>query len=276
MSSRDQRVRVLLEAAGSAEPFDTMDQYYTMELIKALQRDERVDHADLIQVEMAYLPLFLSPSRDKDRPIATERELAADPQFFHALMGRAFRPVGAPPDTLGEGEQRQAADIWRLLMHHWAYPPGWQREGGGNEESWKQWLREEEALCRESGHDIGLMHEIVGACLARLTLELSDEDAEVVWYDEAFVHTLEGDSDMQRGYRVGITNARGVHFVDHSGGEERKLAEKCRARASWLDTEGYPSFAQIWRSLAEEHEKEARLIVERFGAGVSQQGREGE
>ena len=68
--------------------------------------------------------------------------------------------------------------------------------------------------------------------------------------------------DIRRGFRLGIFNSRGVHWVDPTGKTEKELAAKYRQQAEEVETHGYQRFAVTLRELADSYEREAERIID--------------
>lgn len=265
----EQCLRVLKAAADSDEPLGAMDEYYTTELLGKLRGMDGVSNSDIAKVEWAYLRKFKYRLDEERRFVALERELAENPSFFHELLSIAFRPVEEPPRELGEREQDKASGVWLLLATVWAWPPGWHGEGEFSEQCWNEWWLGVREKCRESGHSMKIVGELVGGAIASLTWGLLEEGSDEVWFAPAIARAMEQTTEeavaMRAGYRAGIVEARGAHYVDTTGGEEEQLAKKCHQRARWLQSKGFPTFAQIWRELAASHEAEAESLRESYG-----------
>lgn len=73
-------VKALLAAANSKEPKIKVDQYTTVEIIKALQGDPNTDPEDLFRIEWEYLPML--DRNDDAYPKHLENRLASDPSFL--------------------------------------------------------------------------------------------------------------------------------------------------------------------------------------------------
>ena len=65
-------------------------------------------------------------------------------------------------------------------------------------------------------------------------------------------------SQMRSGYRLGIHNQRGVHYVDPEGKEEKALAEAFHRRASAVEALGYTRFSEELQRIAEYYLAEAQ------------------
>ena len=67
--------------------------------------------------------------------------------------------------------------------------------------------------------------------------------------------------DMRDGFRKGIYNSRGAHFVDQTGKPERELAEQFRSKAEEIENAGFQRFAVTLRGLADGYDREAERII---------------
>ena len=63
--------------------------------------------------------------------------------------------------------------------------------------------------------------------------------------------------DLRKGYRLGVVNQRGVHWLDPEGKEERELARKFESRANSIEERGYSRFAETLRSISAQYMREA-------------------
>ena len=63
--------------------------------------------------------------------------------------------------------------------------------------------------------------------------------------------------EIRNGYRFGIMNQRGIHWLDPEGREERALAKQFEIRADSIEKLGYSRFAETLRSISEQYIKEA-------------------
>ena len=72
------------------------------------------------------------------------------------------------------------------------------------------------------------------------------------------LHTeLARNDDLRKGYRLGVLNQRGVHWLDPEGKEERELASKFESRANSIEELGYSRFADTLRSISAQYMREA-------------------
>lgn len=68
-------------------------------------------------------------------------------------------------------------------------------------------------------------------------------------------------SELRRGYYLGIINQRGVHFIDSEGKPEFELSEDYANRANIVEAMGYARYAEVLREIAEQYNREARRNI---------------
>jgi len=259
----DQCVRALLAALSSSEPTYAMDGYHIVDLIKLLQSGPSVVQDDLFKVEWAYLPLL-----DRHREIAPkllENRLASDPEFFCEVIQLIYRSdkEDQPSKEPTEESKAIAENAWRLL-HEWKTTPGTQEDGTFSAERFNEWLQRVKALCAESGHlEVALVN--IGEVLIHVP-----SDPSGLWINRAVATALndrEAD-DMRGGFRMGLYNSRGVHWIDPTGKPERELAEQFRSKAEDVENAGFQRFAVTLKDLAERYEREADQIINETKTGM--------
>ena len=208
-----------------------------LNFIKFLQNSREVSSDDLFRVEWAYLPLL--NRYQGASPKLLETRLASDPEFFCEAIRLIYRSkkVDKTVEEPSEDLKAIATNAWRLL-HEWQTPPGTQVDGSFDGDQFKSWLQRVKNICTETGHlEVALITtgEVLIHCppdddglwINRMVAEaLNDRDAE----------------DMRRGFRTGVFNSRGVHFVDPTGKPERELAEQFKEKTKDVTECRVPSF----------------------------------
>lgn len=248
-------VKALLAALSSSEPSYLVDAHHIVALIKALQDVPEVTPVDLFRVEWAYLPIL--NRHHGAAPKLLENRLASDPEFFCELIRLIYRSKKSD-----EAANKPRADMkaiatnaWRLL-YEWRTPPG-MLDGSFDDAHFSSWLQRVKEICKESGHlDVALIK--VGEVLIHCP-----SDTNGLWINHIVADALNTkDSDcMRRGFRTGILNSRGVHWIDPTGKPERELAEQYRQKAEDIENAGYQRFAATLRSLSESYDREAERII---------------
>ena len=250
-------IKALLSAVSSKEPRSSMDFYYIVDIIKALQSDPNTNPGDLFKVEWAYLQLL-----DRDRgasPKLLENRLASDPGFFCEVIRLVYRSKKEPKSKKEptEREKEFATNAYRLLRE-WQISPGTQPNGEFSKNHLIQWLESAKASCIESGHiEVALIH--IGNVLIHCP-----PDPDGLWINHAAAEVLNAkDAEkMRHGFSLAIKNSRGVHWVDPSGKPELELSEKYKKQAEDVENAGYQRLALTLRQLADSYANEARRIID--------------
>ena len=250
-------IKALLSAVSSKETRSSMDFYYIVDIIKALQSDSNTNPDDLFKVEWAYLQLL---ERDHGAsPKLLENRLASDPSFFCEVIRLVYRSKKEPESKKEPSEQEKsfATNAYQLLRE-WQMPPGTQSDGGFSKEHLIQWLESTKASCIESGHiEVALSH--IGNVLFHCP-----PDPDGLWINHAAAEVLNAKDagKMRHGFSLAIFNSRGAHFVDPTGKPEIELAGKYEKQAEDIENAGYQRFAYTLRELAESYTRESRRIIE--------------
>lgn len=254
----DQCVRALLGALSSKEPSSAMSHHGITELIKYLQTEPSVDQDDLFKVEWAYLPLL--DRHSGLAPKCLERKLATEPEFFSELIRLIYRSKkeDQPVEDRTETSQAIATNAWQLLRG-WRSPPGTQEEGAFSEKSFTEWIQKVEDICTASGH-LEVALTTIGEVLIH-----TPPDTDGLWIRRVVANALNGrDAEpMRDGFRSGIFNSRGIHWVDPSGKQERELAEQFRRKAEEVENAGFVRLAVTLREVADGYDRDAERIINR-------------
>lgn len=253
----DQCVRALYLAMSSKDPSYAMDTNNIVELIKSLQENPKVSADDLFRIEWAYLP-FLDRNMGA-APKVLENRLANDPEFFCEIIRLLYRSKknNVIMNELSEDKKAIAENAWRLI-HEWRTPPGIQNDGSFIDTNFVNWLDNVKKNCKESGHlEVALI--TIGEVLI-----YSPPDINGLWINNTIAEALNSkeSEDMRNGFRTGIFNSRGVHWVDPSGKPELELAEEYRQKADDVENAGYQRLAAILRNISDDYTREARSVIE--------------
>ncbi|SMB24864.1 conserved hypothetical protein [Serratia proteamaculans] len=252
----NQCVRALLAALSTDESSSNMDAYHITTLIKFLQTKSDVNQEDLFSVEWAYIPLL--DGHRGTMPQLLENRMANDPVFFCEVIRLIFRSDKEDPSASEPTEQSKAIarNAWRLL-EKWETPPGSQQNGTFRADNFTEWLEKVKEVATESGH--------LGVALSKIgeVLIAAPSDPDGLWINRAIASAL-NDRDaesMREGYRRGIYNSRGAHWVDPTGKPERELADQFRTKAEEVENAGYQRFAVTLRVLADGYDQEAERVI---------------
>jgi hypothetical protein len=250
-------VRVLLSALSSREPYQGIDKYDIIEIIKTLQNSKDVDYNELCKIELGYLDILDDENYDA-RPKLLENSLASEPSFFCEVIRLLYRSKIEIKSNKEPSEEQKAiaSKMWKLL-DRWKIPPGMQLDDIFNGRQFKKWLEAVIKECTASGHlEVALLN--IGQVLF-----YSPKDPGGLWIHRDIAEALNGvDADrLRRGFFQEMYNSRGIHWVDPSGKPELGLAEKCRKQANDVENAGFQRLAVTLREMAESYDKDAERII---------------
>ncbi|HDH12486.1 MAG TPA: hypothetical protein ENG83_09895 [Nitrospirae bacterium] len=252
-----QTVKALLAAVSSKEPAYSIDVYHAIDIIKTLQNNPETNPDDLFRVEWAYLSIL---ERDRGTsPKLLEQRLASDPDFFCEVIRLVYRSRNESKSEKEPIEQQKAiaTNAYRLL-HKWRTPPGTQTDGSFFGDHFNKWLDSVKKACSGSGHiEVALFH--VGNVFIHCP-----PDPSGLWINSTVADAMNAKDaeDIRRGFRLGIFNSRGAHWIDPTGTPEKELAVKYRQQAEEVEAYGYQRLAVTLRDLADSYEREADRIID--------------
>jgi hypothetical protein len=254
-----QAVRALLAAPGPSEDVRSMDAYRTVEIIKALQDDPDTSLDDLFRVELAYLPLL--DRYNGASPKLLESRLATEPSFFCEVIRLVFPEKQEEHSTKEPTDERKriGTNAYHLLSK-WRTPPGCQADGTYDSDFLSRWLEAVKKECSRTGH-LEIAMTILGHSLIHVP---SDPDGLWIHRSAAAALNAKDAKDMRDGFRTGLFNSRGGHWVDPTGKPERDLTDKYRVQADAVEDAGYHRVATMLQELAASYEHEAERVVSRM------------
>jgi len=211
--------------------------------------------ADYDRTRVARLEWQLMPALSHhERPASgLHRLLAEDPDFFVEVVSLVYRAeTEAPKEVSLEDERR--AECGHSVLTEWKTIPGGRDRGGIDGARLRQWLDgASSSLTRADRVTIG--HEVIGQMLSA-----SPHDPDGTWPCAAIREVIEAldSTELERGFRVGVHNGRGVVMKDPSAGGamERALAEQYDGFAVAVRA-GYPRTARMLREIADSYRREA-------------------
>jgi len=189
-------------------------------------------------------------------PKFLESKLAGNPEFFCEVIRLIYRSEKEEQDPSPLVDERVATSAWGLLSK-WKILPGTQGNGSFDSQQFTEWLKQVRHICNESGHlKVALLS--VGKVLIH-----APADPEGVWMHFSVASALNDceANAMREGYLSGVVNSRGVHWVDPTGKPERELAKQFRNKAETIEDAGFQRFAVTLKSLADNYDRQADLII---------------
>ena len=262
----EDKVRVSFKALkqiseeGCVEQPDSMTGYHIEEAIKLIQDSKALPLGQKVMIEWRYFEVFSFVGKDDLRPKSINVAIADDPGLFCELLCLAYLAEGDEEKArpkMDEQQSRRVKMAWKTL-HYWNGFPGLKEDGHVDVKKFSSWIRSVKALAKKERRlVVALM--VIGNAVARLPML-----SKGFWMDETVARFLDKKSNAKacESFRIGMFNARGVHFRDKSGEEDRALAQKYRAMADEADTRGYLNIGQAMRDLAKDVESTGRMFSE--------------
>ena len=231
------------EEAGKVRP------YNALEILKHLQGSDTPDFATLSKIEFLYLPWM--PEGATAEPKAIQYRLSNEPAYFCELMELAYKRHH--DETLASVLPQALSDRLFQLLYPYKVVPGTDWNDVFHPDRFTAWLAKVTAWARENDRYEVTM-QTVGNGLSYAAFDGADVLEPAIM--EALNDPMQ--SQMRNGYRLGIHNQRGVHYVDPEGKEEKALAEAFHRRASAVEALGYTRFSEELQRIAEYYLAEAQ------------------
>lgn len=233
----------------------SIDRYSVCKIIKYLQNSDITDVNALSEIEYIYLPWLDEYS--SINPKAINYRLANEPACFCDLMEIAYkkRNETSSGKTLSQGARERIFQ----LTYHYKIIPGTDWIGVFHAEIFKSWLSAVKTWAEENDRYEVAMHTI-GEGLSYANYN----DNNVL--DTALMVELNKpeNDDLRMGYRLGILNQRGVHWIDPEGKSEKKLARLFEQRANTAEAAGYSRFSELLRNIANGYVSEAKENAKKY------------
>ena len=237
---------ILLRAP--AEGSDQIHQYTVRKIIAHLQNVDGVDIETLSGIEYIYLPWLDQYSPVK--PKAINYKLANEADCFCKLMEATYKKRH---DQSKKAELSKAVSerLFKLTFKY-SVIPGVDWDGSFHEDKFVAWIEEVKNWAKDNDRYEVSMHTI-GNGLSYAKFNASDTIEPAIMKE---LNAADND-ELRKGYKLGIFNQRGAHWVDPEGKPERALAEKFSKRAEAVEHLGYSRFADTLRSISDDYLAEA-------------------
>lgn len=226
------------------------DIYEIQILIKWLQNQAEkgiVIEEDIVGIEWQYLNIL--DLEEECEPVFLWRKLSSDGGFYMEVIDAVFNFC----DTFQGNELNDTIrnHLFKMLRK-WKRTPGLGEDGFIDQESLKTWLSEVDAHYSTEDQKAKAM-EIFGEAAFH-----APPDRDGFFIDRGIVLALMNDTTEEAlgGYSMEEVNSQGVTLVDPTGESEFKIEESYRRKAEQADAEGYLSFADVLRSIADSHHED--------------------
>lgn len=250
-------VKVLNGLLTSGEEFNTMTNYNVIKVIKHLQNSSEIEMDTLLKVEWGYLQLL--EHEENTAPKLLEQHLASHPEFFCQLIQSLyFSKNEQRVDKTPTAKEESFAKNAYILLDNWRTPPGLKDNQVFDPKVFQNYLKTVQRICKASGHlDVAMIQ--LGSVLFH-----APADPDGFWIHRSVATELDklAAEKLRKGYAQEAFNSRGVYWVDTTGQDDLKLAEKYFEKATALENEGFSRFSVTLRNLGEYYESEAKKMKE--------------
>lgn len=245
-----EKIYSLLKLAGTEESIgnEQLDHYATQQIIKWLQNQESIDLDARSDIEFIYLPVLDEYS--EVQPHSLNTRLSLNPDYFCSMIELFYKKRA---DDAHEVELNKGiSDRLFEILFKFKITPGVDWNGNFDENSFKKWMDYVKTWSKENDR-FAVTMQTVGSGLSYA--HLNDEK----FPEQAIVDELNRveNSELRRGYYLGIVNQRGVHYVDPEGKPELEMAVDYGDRASAAEARGYLRYATVLHDIAEQYKREA-------------------
>lgn len=228
-------------------------EYQMQQAIDRLEGSNVIDRIKLAQLEFA---LIKALGFEGEQTAATlYDQLTSNPQIFVELLCLAYRPKGAEPRELTDGEQAAADNAWHVL-HACKRQPGTGHNGSVDAERFHKFVADARKLAAAEQR-LGVCDGTLGGIFAHAPV---GEDGIFPFEPARDVMEEVATKELFSGFRAGCYNKRGVTTRDpfSGGGLERDLAEQYRAYSKSLEI-SHPRLAAVLEQLASSYDHEGHL-----------------
>ena len=253
------RLKLLLWAIATrtsdTEVYYDLDAYYISNALDSLGGRDGIVDDEMAQLEFA----FINALRDSEHGIPfLERQIERSPILFVQALALMFRrdDDGQDPSEwqIEDAEKRKnLAHAAHSLLGQFHRLPGTNSEGKVDLVELLAWIEEVRRLCAKYGR-AAIGDQYIGQLLST-----SRKEDEGVWPCRAVCEVIEEITSEQlaRGFVIGVCNARGAHWRDKGGTQERELAAKHRTYAKQLAIE-FPYASSVVSTIAASYESDAK------------------
>ena len=243
-------VRELLIFAGTEESLgnDHFDLYAVRKILKWFQNRDDIELEDRSDVEFIYLPVFDYESGIQPRSLNTRLSLSAE--YFCSIIEMYYKKKGEDKNRieLSEGIKERLIKI----LFKYNITPGVDWYGVFDEEKFKQWVNHVEKWSKANDRYAVTM-QTVGSGVSYAPLDGDKLPNKSII---ELLNKIEN-TELRRGYYLGIINQRGMHYVDPKGTPELEIAADYNQRAAVAESRGYSRYANVLYEVAGHYQKEA-------------------
>ena len=250
--TQDELFQMLENSA--TETTDSFDDHAIHTILAYIQQLDDVDKERLAKVECMYITTFSSSGGANPRGLTyILNNYPMEFCNFIEILYKKRHEIKNPQRIRQYSESVVIQAQYILFTVH--VVPGTDWNGAFHEEICRQWIEEAEKWAKENDrYEVTMINVGEGLSYAEKNEKGLPNDVILDILNTAKYE------DMRNGYRTGLYNQRGVHWVDHEGKAELDLSEKYSQQAEYLEKEGYARVAEIYNNLAIDYQHEAERV----------------
>lgn len=220
------------------------DRHQLIELFKFLENDETCDKKRLAEIEFAYYPLF---QMDYEQlPKSLYSCLQSEPEFFMQLICYVYvKESQSNNGELSEYQKALARISWNILSNFKSVP-GVKEDCDFDSQTAITWINSVIELAIKNDR-LSVTKNHIGQLFYHTPLDKSG-----LWIDKdiAQIYDKFENTDMRKGFESEAINSRGTHYYNPEGDPEKAIAHSWEEKADLLNQNGFYSFAQTARDIA--------------------------
>lgn len=247
--------KVLEQQAEYQDTHDSMTTYYISKIISWLQSN-CTDKEKVALIEWQYFSIL----EDECKPKTLFTKIAKQPKFFIKLICMVYsnkNDAEIEEDNPAKiTREKLISHVWYVL-HEWNHMPGTQENGTFDAAKMNKWIDDVKNISQKVG-----CYEVAMQVIGKVAF-YAQEDTDGFFINNAVAEILNAkDSVHQRkGFEIEAYNARGVHWVDATGKEERDIADTWDEKAEQAEKRSYIRFAKSLRNVAKNFRYDGRRNI---------------
>ena len=249
----------LLILAGTKESIgeEKIDSYAAQRIIEWLQKCDEIGTEQLSEIEFLYLPILDASSEIE--PKALRIRLGNDADYFCNMI-ELFYKKHSDMDSTKELSKGLSDRLFRILFQ-FSVVPGMDSDGHFDSEQFKKWFDTVKEWSINNDRYAVTMHTVGSG------LSYSNPGGRSL-PPEAIISELNKpeNDELRRGYRIGMSNQRGVHVIDPQGTPEFELSDRFTEIANQAEAMGYSRYSEVLQALSDQYKMEAMYNIQEHHA----------
>lgn len=225
-----------------------LNEHYLSEIIKILQKNY-LSTENMVLIEWNFMSII--NSNNDLKPVVLIKHMNSNPEFFVQLLSLAY-------ENKNDSRQKKNKNIiFNVLrtFESWKVVPGTNDDGTFSFEMFKIWFETVKNLVLDLGYyEIALVK--IGHVL------VYTPKSENLWINEDIALLVENNNNLQDGFKSELFNSRGIHSIDYSGEQEKKLEIKYNSMANQLREFGFTNFARSLYNLGKYYSDRRKELID--------------